>query len=319
MNLCQIPGCHQRGKHWPSCDDDACKGCLPRLATEGLACDWHVDRAERQLTEIIDFTPDARAIAYGEVRRSTGGGSNKPGSRSPGNDDAMDVINAVQNALTTIARDIAETRGLQIDSAGLGDLSPADPLTRAAKWLTGQLDWLRHATGDQGEAYAAGVFAEIGDCAGRMRSLVDGPSDQRYLGPCGAWRFMDRELDEDRFVTEDAKFECDGDVYGRPGADRGRCKTCGAQVSQDERRAWLDDAVRQYAYTAREIADAYRINVKTIRSWADRGLLAEHGRDRDGRPLHNLGEVLELAAGDAARREEARATRARRQSERMSA
>ena len=51
---------------------------------------------------------------------------------------------------------------------------------------------------------------------------------------------------------------------------------------------------------------------RSIRSWAKRGQLAQHGEDREGRPLYNLGEVLDLAAADAARREENRAKRARR-------
>jgi hypothetical protein len=110
--LCAIPTCRLRGRHLPDCDGDGCTGCLPRAADEGLVCDVCVSRAAAALTAIITLTPDARSIAYGEVRRSTGGGSNKPGSRSPGNDDAMDTLAEVQNALTTIARDIAETRGL---------------------------------------------------------------------------------------------------------------------------------------------------------------------------------------------------------------
>src|SRR5690348_13776084 len=61
-----------------------------------------------------------------------------------------------------------------------------DPLITAAQFLTTQLDWLRHATDEQGGAVAVDVFREIGECAARMRSLVEGPRDQRYLGPCGA-------------------------------------------------------------------------------------------------------------------------------------
>lgn len=118
MQLCMIPGCHQRGKHWPSCDDDKCQGCLPRLAVEGLACDWHVDRAERHLAEIQRLAPDARLVAQGLVRRGTGGGSGKPASRPPLNVDAVDALDAVTNALTTLARDIAETRGLTFGSDG---------------------------------------------------------------------------------------------------------------------------------------------------------------------------------------------------------
>lgn len=116
--LCAIPTCRIRGRHLPACQDETCSGCLPRVALDGLVCDVCVNRTATALTAIITLTPDARAIAYGEVRRSTGGGSNKPGSRSPGNDDAMDALDAVQNALTTIARDIAETRGLTFGSDG---------------------------------------------------------------------------------------------------------------------------------------------------------------------------------------------------------
>ena len=325
--LCQIPGCHQRGKHWPSCDDDTCTGCLPRLATEGLACDWHVDRAERQLTELIRLAPDARLVAQGLVRRGTGGGSGKPASRPPLNVDAVDALDAIQNALGTICRDIAETRGLQIDSAGLGDLSPPDPITRAAKWLSGQLDWLRHAVGDQGEPVAVDVFREISECAARMRSLVEGPREQKYLGPCGAViercicpRDPDDEVDPgDPLSTcpvhgwRDADTPtCDGDVYGIPGAEKGRCKTCGATVDQADRLKWIDDLRREWLYTATEIADAYEgIKANTISQWASRGLLIAHGKHGNS-PLYLVGEVLDLAAGDAARREEARAARARR-------
>jgi hypothetical protein len=117
MQLCAIPTCRIRGRHLPDCDGE-CGGCLPRVAEEGLCCDVCVGRAAAALTAIITLTPDARSIAYGEVRRSTGGGSNKPGSRSPGNDDAMDALDAVQGVLTTIAREIAETRGLTFGSDG---------------------------------------------------------------------------------------------------------------------------------------------------------------------------------------------------------
>jgi hypothetical protein len=131
-----------------------------------------------------------------------------------------------------------------------------DPIADAARFLAAQLDWLRHATDAQGGAYAVDVFSEIGDCARRMRSLVDGPAPQRYLGPCGAPL---TEIDEiiDRYGDDPPNGlvvdRCDGDVYGPDGGSSGRCRTCGATVDQQERRAWLDGEVRQYSYTAAEI------------------------------------------------------------------
>jgi hypothetical protein len=114
--LCAIPGCRQRNRHLPTCTDD-CLGCLPRLAEDGIVCEQHVRWAAESLAEIIALTDDARAVAAGLVRHGSGGGG-KPGSRSPGNDDAMDAINAVSNALTTMARAIADERGLTFGTDG---------------------------------------------------------------------------------------------------------------------------------------------------------------------------------------------------------
>jgi hypothetical protein len=114
--LCAIPGCRQRNRHLPTCTDD-CLGCQPRLAEDGIVCEQHVRWAAESLAEIIALTDDARAVAAGLVRHGSGGGG-KPGSRSPGNDDAMDVINAVSNALTTMARAIADERGLTFGTDG---------------------------------------------------------------------------------------------------------------------------------------------------------------------------------------------------------
>lgn len=182
-----------------------------------------------------------------------------------------------------------------------------DPLIAAARFLASQLEWLRHAVDEQGQPYAVAAFAEIAQCAGRLRGLVNGPAEQRYLGPCGA-------VQPPGFDQFDYREEavCDGDVYGPRGGSRGRCRTCGAEVAQDDRQAWLDGEVRAHAFTATEIGRAYSVNINTIRSWAGRGQLVEHGRDRDGRPLYNVGDVLDLAAADAARRETERAKRERR-------
>jgi hypothetical protein len=92
-----------------------CVRCGRPMPDTAYACTAETTRATAQLAEIAALTGDARAVAYGLSSRPNGsGGSGRPGSRSPGNDDAMDALAEVQNALTTIARDIAETRGLEI-------------------------------------------------------------------------------------------------------------------------------------------------------------------------------------------------------------
>ena len=182
-----------------------------------------------------------------------------------------------------------------------------DPLIAAAGFLAAQLPWLRHATDAQGAPVAADVFREIGDCAARMRSLVDGPATEyHYLGPCGA------PLPAGTLAEPDREIHCEGDVRWRPGTGHGTCRTCGATFDLDDRQKWLDEVRRSWLYSATEIADAYpAINVNTIRTWHSRGQLASHG-EYEGGPLFKLGEVLDQAAGSAARREEQRAARERR-------
>jgi hypothetical protein len=153
------------------------------------------------------------------------------------------------------------------------------------------------------------VFAEIGECASRMRGLVDGPSAQKYLGPCGAWVRLPGDVTLDGVPIETP---CEGDVYGYRGAPTGTCRTCGTQVDQAERSAWLDAEVRQHSYRASEIEDAYGVPAGQIRVWAARGQLAVHDHDLQERARYMLGDVLDLAAAQAVRREEKRAERARR-------
>jgi hypothetical protein len=187
-----------------------------------------------------------------------------------------------------------------------------DPLIAAAQFLSAQLDWLRHATDEQGGPYAAGVFAEIRDCASRMRATVEGPADRRYLGPCGAWRDHDSVCGCEGAAGCSVPETCEGDVYARDGAPAGRCRTCGTQYQRAERQDWIDTLRRDWLYHASEITEAYpEIKANTVSKWYSRGLLASHG-EHNGGPLFKVGEVLDLAAGDKARREEIRAERDRR-------
>jgi hypothetical protein len=305
--------------------DPICVVCEKRPTPDGYACAGCAGRAIGKLVTIIDLAPDARLVAAGLVRRGNGFGSNKPGSRPPLNDSATDVMDEIQNTLTTLARDIAEARGREVPHS-----LRADPIVVAARWLAGQVEWLRHAI-DGAEPRAVRAFDEIAVCAGRLRGIVNGPGEQKFLGPCG-YVFqvdvtsLDREP-ETEFV--DGKV-CDGDVYAYRGARVGRCRTCGAEVATSERQAWLDGEVRSHAFRATEIAQAYAINVKTIRSWATErpevrnadsklvrsaapARLRPHAHDRDGHPLYLLGDVLDLAAADAARREGNRSRRSRRE------
>jgi hypothetical protein len=189
-----------------------------------------------------------------------------------------------------------------------------DPIIIAANFLLRNLEWLRHHPGCDES------LADIAAAARVVAGIARGPAEQQYLGPCGTTLVEDITAighDGGEGIRTFRETECDGDVYAPRGGSVGRCRACGAEVASEDRRAWLDAQARSHAFRAVHIADAYGINVNTIRSWATRGQLVPHGTETDMRtgkpvPLYNVGDVLTLAAADAARRAEQQAKRARR-------
>lgn len=264
---------------------------------DAYACTVCADQTGEQLRAIGNTASAARDVVNGQTRRgpAVGGGG---GGRLPVNLSAASRIDAVQNEITTWARIVHGRCG--------GPMPAGDPLEAGARYLAGHVDWLRY------QSWVPDAMRDIAACARIITAIVDPPAGRRYLGPC-------RTPDEQGAT-------CEADVYGRIGADRAHCRSCGASHDVLSRRGWLDGAVRAYAYTPAEVAAAYGIRAGTIRIWAYRGLLQPavlalgdgvHGplqidRDEQGRPRYLLGDVLDLAATEAARRATAQARRARR-------
>jgi hypothetical protein len=304
------------------------------MPDQAYACTGCSERAGEQLARIVDMVPAARDVAHGQARHGSSGGGGFE-ARLPLNLGATQRLDAIQNALTTWARHIAAER------QGATWVFMNDAVLEAALWLGGSgghLEWIRH------RPEADEFLADVAAAARVITGIVRGPAAQRYLGPCGA---PTESWEAESVSTDGPGTEaCDGDVYGRQGASTGTCRTCKAEVAQAERRAWLDGEVRARAFRASEVAEAYGVNVNTIRSWAARGQLRSYWRttagltvewadpplddtltgealkqrlgeisdeirDRGGR-LHYVGDVLDLAAADAARRAEEQAKRARR-------
>ncbi len=149
-----------------------------------------------------------------------------------------------------------------------------------------------------------------------MRGMVNGSPGRTFLGMCGAavtWDDDGNETGRDE--------PCEGAVYGRPGADEGRCQRCQARWPAAERRKQLAADAREQAYQAKHIEDAYGIPKSTIHSWDARGKLQAYWRTearltvawtpcepdearQRGPKLFYLGDVQDLAAQDAVRRHE---------------
>lgn len=84
-----------------------------RPTADGYACHSCARRTDDRLAAIIDLTPDARLVAAGLVRRGGGHSTGKPGSRSPGDDGAMDTLDEIHDRLARTCIHIATLRGLR--------------------------------------------------------------------------------------------------------------------------------------------------------------------------------------------------------------
>jgi hypothetical protein len=248
-------------------DGYVCVRCTDRVRIALLGDDRRDDRPG-----LVDTAPAARDIAHGLTSAVGGGGSGKPGSRMPLHLSVTAKLDAVQGSVTTWARHVAEER-----SGAWWVADELDPIVVAAHYLAASLEWLRH------RPECAEAFTDLEAAARVVRGIVRGPAEMRYLGPCGAalvgdeitrWRY-DEETRGQSAIPEQYRpvvETCDGDVYGRNGAAKGSCRTCGAEVDQGERRLWLDETVLDHLadepIPARDIAFALRLNVNTIRTWA---------------------------------------------------
>ena len=266
-----------------------CVICTRPVDGTAYACSACAQRAARHLDTIVEYTPDARAVAARQTRRGSatrGNGGERP---LPIDLQAGARLDWAQNTLTTWARHTAEERG-QITPYG------TDPLVTAARWLRGQVEWIRH------REEVAEVARDVDAVARVVTGIVDKPAERRWRGQCGA------DLDDEQ--------RCPTDLYARPDAAVVTCRTCGATHDARERQAFLDGQTRDQAYTARQIAQAYpQIPEATIRTWARRGELTADleplpdgvqgplwvHRDTAGRPRprYVLAEVLALAADKA--------------------
>lgn len=137
LALCIVPSCAARGRHQPHCDDDRCRGCLPRRADDGLVlCRHHTLLiAEDAVTasRLYDALAD-QLVASGLPGEKTSG------SRNPGlkiNTAALDARIYIRHILASWTTMIADVRGVALpwpdDTASLGLF-----IARHAVWLAAQ-------------------------------------------------------------------------------------------------------------------------------------------------------------------------------------
>lgn len=265
-----------------------CSVCGAPTGDSAYLCITDTDELRRNLGDVtaivddLDFALTRQSVFSDKLGRSNG-------QPLPFDLRASEAAWVLRNTLAGWARLVAEERGLDgpqsnaaaITGRSVGGWTPSPSLTaQIAAWLLGQVEWIRH------HPAADEAFDEIRSAVREARRVTDRPADRWYAGPCQL---------------------CRTDLYVKAGKRDVACPECEATYDVAERREWLRAAVEDVLATTTEISRALTtldvpITASSIRGYVHRKRLEVKAIDQGGSPLYRVGDVLDLIAGEKARR-----------------
>ena len=239
-----------------------------RPVVEGHFCMVCSDKLSRALGDVPALWDELDTVLTKQARYAAA--EFRRGEQAlPFNPVASEIGWVLRNTLSTWCRIIGEERGREL---------PEDTPAAMARWLLNHVSWLRH--------HLAGAEAveEITSAVRAVRKAVDRPAERIYAGPCK---------------------DCNGDMYGKPGAAMVACRPCGLEYDVAEMVAWMRQEARGRLVTAREGAVLLsKFGFETTRNridlWHHKKLIEVSGHDPQGRNLFRVDDLIDKATELAA-------------------
>ena len=149
------------------------------------------------------------------------------------------------------------------------------------EWLRDQLTWLSR------RAEGAEAVAEIVDALEQVSTIVDRPPDLNYLGPC-------TNCGHSLYVkpSNQTYVECDACIHVH-NADQLRQRALMAAQDSLAHSSLISRAVTMLGESVSPVQ---------ISRWVAKGRLVVRQHDRNGRPMYRVGDVIELARAEMAKR-----------------
>ncbi|MBM0279676.1 hypothetical protein [Micromonospora tarensis] len=292
QHLCIAEHCGIPTQHTDTCPGEGCRGCLPRLAADGLRlCDVDTRRiAEDACTAAVLYEDLALTL----IRKGRGGERvASSGSGAPVPDDAvMEAREAIRATLVSLCRLIAEERGSHL---------PADAITALGAYIAHHAVWLAaHRAADE----HARDLRDIASDPRTRRLAYPAGTDRLYIGDCP---LLVRDLDGVESICGTRLYQYAGQLFIG-------CDGCGT----DETVEWWQ---RELVGDAGTVVDAYAgaadlamrharpVDPALIRKWASLGkprierlprgfigpprgvVVVGKGKDERGRTLYDLGDL----------------------------
>ena len=293
--------------------DTTCDLCGDPVRDTAYVCPRCTANTARYLRDAINTAADVETTVARLARYSDRHGRTQPDDDPDGrpdgglkvtpmlfDDGAKQRGDRASNDIVTWARHVAEERGVYptMPAAPFGPLcgsqgvcrhescsliyrrSVPHPVARAATYLLGHMEWLRH------RPEAEEALTQLAAAGATLVRIVDSPPPLWYAGPCWA-------------DTEDGA--CPEELYARTDDGTVKCPACKARHDVRQRRVWLlgeaDGVLGHAALIAAALTVLDRpVTSSMVRNLAHRGRIGAHGQDDRGRPLYRVGEVRQVLA-----------------------
>lgn len=163
----------------------------------------------------------------------------------------------------------------------------ADPIVTAARFLAGNVEWMRH------RPEVADFARDIAACERVLGGIVDRPRERRYAGPCTT-------------PTDDGT--CGTDLYAKAGQDVATCRVCEHSYYVDECQAYMREQVRERLARPVEIAGVlgqlgFPITYRAVTTYVTKKLILAADTDERGRELYRIGDVIDVRTEAATRQQ----------------
>lgn len=179
---------------------------------------------------------------------------------------AVNMLDKVHNALTTIVRDLCESRGVELPaSVAQGGQTPLVACKRLARWLSEHVDVI--AGGEDAGHTLTEIRGFVGDARrdGDIGRIVNRPVPMRWLGRCPTW-------------NEDRRSACGFELRCRQDAAEVFCPRCRQVHNPDRLQLLMMNDLERKKLTWDQVLKAnriqpeeYRIPERTLRHWRQPG------------------------------------------------
>ncbi|MFD6770610.1 hypothetical protein ACFWC6_30805 [Micromonospora chalcea] len=279
QHLCVAEHCYTPRQHGPACPGGDCRGCLPRLAADGLRlCEVDVRRLAEDARTAAVLHED---LALTLIRRGRGGekvAGSSSGAPVP-DDEVMEARSAIRATLVALCRVILNERGIGW---------PADEVTAMSAYVEQHHVWLAaHPAADEH--------------AGDLRDIASDPRTRRLAYPAGSDRMYIGDCPLELTDLDGVQSVCGERLYVHGAHHLVHCAGCDTEETVEwwQKRLVGEATALVDAYAgAADLAMRYNrpVDPGLIRKWASLDKVQRRGRDGRRRTLYDVAELRAYAA-----------------------